>query len=104
MFFVYRLALALKKTVAELLATMDSDEFTHWIAFDRLSPIGDERADLRAGIIASTVANCHRSPNRDPFRPSDFMVEYGKKKDPSQQTQEDVDKSIDDMFAPFVVK
>ena len=34
-------------------------EFIQWLAVYRLSPFGDERADLRAGIVASTVANCH---------------------------------------------
>lgn len=35
----------------------------------------EEREYLRAGIIASTIANCHRDPDvkRDPFTPADFM-------------------------------
>lgn len=66
------MALALGMTVEELGERMSSRELTEWLAFDRISPIGDERDDLRAGIVASTVANCHRS-RREPFTPQDFM-------------------------------
>jgi hypothetical protein len=33
----------------------------------------DLRADLRAGIVASTLANIHRAENQRPFEPQDFM-------------------------------
>ena len=33
--------------MAELSATMTADEFTDWIAFDQLSPIGGERLDCQ---------------------------------------------------------
>ncbi len=36
------------------------------------------RGDLHAGMIASVVANAHRSPQSRPFIPSDFMP-YGEK-------------------------
>lgn len=51
---------------------MSGVELQEWLAFDRISPIGDDRDDLRAGIIASTVANAHRSRGKA-FRPQDFM-------------------------------
>ncbi len=66
------MALALGMTVEELGERMSGLELQEWMAFDRLSPIGDDRGDLQAGIIASTVANAHRSRGR-PFRPQDFM-------------------------------
>lgn len=59
-------------TVQELGERMNSQELSEWLAFDRISPIGDERADLRAGIVASTIANCNRTKG-DPFKPQDFM-------------------------------
>ena len=45
------------------------------MAFDRLDPFGDGRGDLRAGIIASTLANINRDAQKrpEPFSPIDFM-------------------------------
>ncbi len=51
-------------------------EFIQWLAVYRLSPFGDERADLRAGIIASTVANCHATRRSKAFEPADFMPQF----------------------------
>jgi hypothetical protein len=70
--FMFRLALALGMTVEELGERMSSRELSEWIAFNAISPIGDERADLRSGIVASVMANCHRTKGQ-PFRPVDFM-------------------------------
>ena len=72
-----RLAARLGMTLAELDARMSSSELTQWMAFDTLEPIDSERrADLRAGIIASTIANCHRRRDAQPFKPSDFMPDF----------------------------
>lgn len=43
------------------------------MAFDRISPFGDERADLRTGILASLTANIHRKKGAAAFTPADFM-------------------------------
>ena len=51
-------------------------EFIQWIARYQLSPFGDERADLRAGIVASTVANCHATRRSKAFEPADFMPKF----------------------------
>lgn len=57
---------------------MSSREFTEWMAYDTLDPIGQERADLRAGIIASTVANTARDEKKHPkpFSADEFMPEF----------------------------
>jgi len=69
---MFQLALALGRTVAELEETMSSRELTEWIAYNAVQPFGDTRADLRSAIIASTVANCHRTSGT-PFKVADFM-------------------------------
>ena len=61
-------------TVREVLQRTDSAELTEWLAYDQLEPFGDARADLRAGLICSTVANFSMSPPKSPVRPSDFML------------------------------
>jgi hypothetical protein len=70
---VFRLALAMGLPVRELLARIGSDELTEWMAFYPLEPFGDFRADLRSAIVASTLANAHRSKEGRPFTPEDFM-------------------------------
>jgi len=47
---------------------------SEWQAVYSESPFGDERSDLQAGIIASTIANVNRDPKKgEPFKPADFM-------------------------------
>lgn len=56
---------------------IDAAEFAEWLAYYRLEPWGEERGDLRAGIVASTVANAWRGKDVLPFNPGDFMPEFG---------------------------
>jgi len=69
---MFRLALKLGKTVSQLSRELSSKELTEWMAFYSLEPFDDLRADLRAGIISSTIANAHRTKGKA-FKPSDFM-------------------------------
>lgn len=55
---------------------LDLEQITDWIAYHQLRPIGETRADLRAGIVAATMANCHRAKHSRAFSPSDFMPFY----------------------------
>ncbi len=45
------------------------------MVYDQTDPIGQERLDLHAGIIASTMANIHRSKKSRPFTPKQFMLD-----------------------------
>src|SRR5262245_59737592 len=38
---------------------MSSVEFAEWMAYDAIEPIGEPRADLRAGLICSTIVNAY---------------------------------------------
>lgn len=53
-----------------------SRELTEWAAFLQLEPHGEDRADLRAGIVASTIANANRKKGTRAFKPSDFMPKF----------------------------
>ena len=57
---------------------MSSREFGEWMAFYSIEPFGEERSDLRAGVIASTIANANRDPKTrsKPFTPSEFMPSF----------------------------
>lgn len=70
------LALAMGRTLGELGESMTADEFGLWLALYQVDPWGEQRADLRAGIVASTVANyagMARSKSAGAAKPSDFM-------------------------------
>jgi|CXWL01.1.fsa_nt_gi hypothetical protein len=62
-----------------MLRRMDGVELTHWRAFMRVNPLGEERADLRAGIIAATIANGKRKKGSRAFRPKEFMPNFRKR-------------------------
>ena len=52
-----------------------------WAAYAELEPFGEERADLRAGIMASVYANVHRDSKRSKaYSPSDFTPKFGAEK------------------------
>lgn len=60
------------------------DQITYWQAmrwaeYGETEPWGQSRDDLRAGIIASTIANTVRPRNQKPFKPGDFMPEFRRK-------------------------
>ncbi len=57
---------------------MSSAEFAEWMAYYAIEPFGEERADLRMGVLASLIANINRDPKkqREPFTPSDFMPRF----------------------------
>lgn len=44
-----------------------------FIAFDRIDPWDEKRADLRAGVVASVIANVNRGKKTKAFTPLDFM-------------------------------
>jgi hypothetical protein len=49
------LALRLGKTLAELDSQLTARELYLWMAYDKISPIGDRRYDIHAAQIASAV-------------------------------------------------
>ncbi len=57
---------------------MSSAEFAEWMAYYAIEPFGEERADLRMGILASLIANVNRDSKkqREPFAPADFMPKF----------------------------
>lgn len=77
--------MSVKKAQREI----NSAEFAHWVAYYRIDPFGDERADLRAGIIASTVANVHATKKSQQLKPADFMPDFEPPK--RQSTKEMID-------------
>lgn len=48
-----KLALRLGRTLQELRNEMSAEELRLWIAFNEISPIGDERSDIQTAIMAA---------------------------------------------------
>lgn len=51
-------------------------QFAEWMAYSALEPWGEERDDLRMGIVASVIANSNRGKNQKAFKPQDFMPSF----------------------------
>ena len=66
-------------TVAELLARISAAELTDWLAFERIAgPLGPDRADVQAGIVASTIANVNRGKRGRKYKPADFIPQWSR--------------------------
>ena len=89
--FLFTLATVLKMPVAELEVRMTSRELSEWMAYDRLSPLGPERDDLRAALISTTVANFMRKRRRA-FKLKDFMLKF--KRPARKASQGDIRKKL----------
>jgi hypothetical protein len=63
-------------SVRQCQQAVDSAEFVGWQAYALLEPFGEERGDLRAGIVAATIANVNRGKNTRPYRPREFMPTF----------------------------
>lgn len=65
-------------TVRELLARIDSQELSEWMAFARVQPFGDRRMDERFGILCSALWNISGKVANEPLQPGDFFATLGK--------------------------
>lgn len=77
-------------------------EFAEWMAYYGLEPFGDERADLRSGIVAATIANVNRDPKktRSAFEPGDFMPKF-KEEEKEAKPWEDQLQMVEMLNAAF---
>lgn len=65
----------------------------------------EEFAFLRAGIVASTIANCHREADKipQPFTPQDFMPEmFVHKEEMPELSRDEQEKAWLDEFRVLV--
>jgi hypothetical protein len=60
--------------VGRLLASMSSAEFTEWLAYDSIEPIGSWRDDARFAMLCALIASAYSDPKkgRRPT-PEDFL-------------------------------
>lgn len=68
--------------VRELLARVNSRELAEWRAYELIEPFGEQRADLRAAIVASVMANAFRGKDQRAYEPKDFMPKFDEPQQP----------------------
>ena len=54
---------------------ISSEEFTYWLAYDRLDPVGNVHQDYNAAMIAMTMAQVN-SGKRKKYKLSDFILDF----------------------------
>lgn len=65
-----------------MLADIDSDELTEWIAYEKVTgPLGPRRLDVLHGIHTAVVANTAAAKGRK-ARPRDFIPEWDQDREP----------------------
>lgn len=63
-----KLALRLGRTLGELKQTIGMSELRLWAAYDRISPIGDERGDFQAAQITAATYNAQGGRTRSALK------------------------------------
>jgi len=62
--------------VGLMLRAMSARELDEWAAYYAVEPWGEERADLRTGILAALQANLWRKSGTPAVKPADFMPDF----------------------------
>lgn len=70
------------RTPSELDETLTVSDYLLLATAESIEPRGEVRADLRAGIISSTLVNSNafRKPGSNPVKPADFMPTFGRRR------------------------
>lgn len=99
--FAYRLALALGRVdVDAMLLGMTGNQLQEWMEFFSLDPWGGERADMRAALVAHTVAVSAGAKKQGGgnLKISDFMLEFGPPKKKPKQTASQIKQMFNAAF------
>lgn len=60
-----------------LQASIGHAEYMEWRAYYQIEPWDETRADWRAGMIASVIANVNRGKDQRAYKPDEFMPRFG---------------------------
>lgn len=88
-----------------MLEQMPSSLLSEWMAFHRICPFGEDRKDLRAGMVASRTINIHLAKNSPRVTPKEFclrdLMEEALEKETEEQQQVtwEKDKALCKAFA-----
>jgi hypothetical protein len=72
-------------TVGELEVRMSSHELTEWMAYYRIEPFGEERADLRQAMTTAAVHNTIEAQRKNPkWKKAEDFLPFSEKPEPDQ--------------------
>jgi len=69
---------------------IDSREFAQWQAFGQIEPFGEVRDDMRAAMIACTIANVFRGKNKAAYQLDRFMLKFNMSSTKNRQSPDDM--------------
>lgn len=78
------LALRLGRTLHELRSSVTASELKMWIAYDRVSPIGDWRGDVQAAQISAAAFNAQGGK----ANMAELVLKWGGEEDGGGETTE----------------
>lgn len=78
------LALRLGRTLHELRSTITASELKMWIAYDRMSPIGDWRGDVQTAQISAAAFNALGGK----ANMADLLLKWGGEEEGGEETSE----------------
>lgn len=82
---------------------MSSAEFTEWIAYNSIEPIGETRGDIQAARICQLLAAAHGKRGAK-FKLSEFMPDWWNERRPKAQTPEEMAAVIKAAWGMFKAK
>lgn len=92
-----KLALRLGKTLGELKQSISMSELRLWAAYDRISPIGDERGDFLAAQVVAAFHNAQRDPKSQPVDLNDMVIQWGAMDDGPGENLTGLESWLDEM-------
>ena len=63
--------------VRECQERIDSREFSEWIAYDAIDPIGPDRPERNSAQVCAVIANSVRGKGDKAWHMKDFLPRYG---------------------------
>lgn len=76
-------------SVREAQRRIDSREFAEWMAEFRLSPWGEQRAELALGQLTAIVANCMAAKGAELQSPDEFVLKYDEPEEEAEPDEEE---------------
>jgi hypothetical protein len=80
-----------------MLSQIPASQLWEWIAYSKIEPFDERRADLRSAIIAKTIADINRGKYKPPYKIEIFMPKYERRR----QTWQEQLKIVEALNAAF---
>ena len=74
--------------VDAMLRSITARQFMEWMAYARLEPFDEVRADYRAASICALLANINRGAKQKAYTIEDFLLKFDRTKTRRQTAQE----------------